>query len=114
MFCPLCRAEYRDGFSSCGDCHIPLVATLAEAQAKSTKLWKGEDSRRLDELLSALDAADIPRYYKEELSPVPRIKIFRPAPVRPVTTFELWVLNADLARAETAIRQQEAHEDGTT
>jgi hypothetical protein len=80
----------------------------------STKLWKGEDSRRLDELLSALDAAKIPRYYKEELSPVPRIKLFRPVPIRPVANFEVWVLNADLIRAQAAIEQEEDHEDSTT
>lgn len=24
MYCPQCRAEYRDGFTECSDCHIPL------------------------------------------------------------------------------------------
>jgi hypothetical protein len=28
MFCPKCRAEYRDGFSSCSDCHVELVENL--------------------------------------------------------------------------------------
>jgi len=32
MFCPECRAEYREGFTECSDCHVPLAATLpAEA-----------------------------------------------------------------------------------
>lgn len=28
MFCPRCRAEYREGFSQCSDCHVALVAAL--------------------------------------------------------------------------------------
>ena len=33
MICPNCRAEYRDGFTTCADCEIPLVADLAAAEA---------------------------------------------------------------------------------
>ena len=28
MFCPKCRAEYREGFTVCADCGVPLVETL--------------------------------------------------------------------------------------
>ena len=28
MFCPQCRAEYREGFFRCSDCNIPLVDQL--------------------------------------------------------------------------------------
>ena len=28
MFCPKCRAEYREGFDKCVDCQIPLVSQL--------------------------------------------------------------------------------------
>ena len=31
MFCPKCKAEYREGFTECADCNIPLVADLQEA-----------------------------------------------------------------------------------
>lgn len=27
-FCPKCQTEYREGFSTCADCHVPLVAEL--------------------------------------------------------------------------------------
>ena len=30
MFCPQCRAEYREGFSECSDCHVPLADHLSE------------------------------------------------------------------------------------
>jgi hypothetical protein len=29
MFCPKCRAEYREGFRTCADCNIELVDELA-------------------------------------------------------------------------------------
>ena len=28
MFCPKCRAEYRDGFHTCSDCNVELVDEL--------------------------------------------------------------------------------------
>jgi hypothetical protein len=28
MFCPQCRREYREGFTSCYDCDVPLVVEL--------------------------------------------------------------------------------------
>ena len=32
MFCPKCRAEYREGFFECSDCQIPLVDQLPDEQ----------------------------------------------------------------------------------
>src|ERR1019366_2688463 len=26
VYCPQCRCEYRDGFSECSDCRVPLLA----------------------------------------------------------------------------------------
>ena len=31
MFCPECRAEYREGFTQCSDCQVPLVQDLPSA-----------------------------------------------------------------------------------
>jgi hypothetical protein len=28
MFCPLCKCEYRQGFTTCADCDVALVAKL--------------------------------------------------------------------------------------
>src|SRR5881394_2735462 len=28
MFCPLCRSEYRDGFSQCRDCSVDLISSF--------------------------------------------------------------------------------------
>ncbi len=32
MFCPECRAEYREGFYECSDCRVPLVDHLPEPE----------------------------------------------------------------------------------
>jgi hypothetical protein len=28
VFCPECRREYREGFTTCSDCNVPLVSEL--------------------------------------------------------------------------------------
>jgi putative acetyltransferase len=33
MYCPVCRSEYRSGFTECADCQVQLVDTLAAAPA---------------------------------------------------------------------------------
>ena len=30
MICPKCKAEYREGFAFCSDCHVDLVEKLPE------------------------------------------------------------------------------------
>jgi hypothetical protein len=76
MICPQCRAEYRQGFTVCADCDIPLVhqyetGAALEAPAPSAEpgdpnedpfcaFWKGDDRRLHAELTSLLAAAGIP------------------------------------------------------
>ena len=33
MYCPECRMEYREGFTECSDCHVPLLPGSAPAEA---------------------------------------------------------------------------------
>ena len=43
MFCPKCKAEYREGFYVCSDCGLPLVAELQkEGAAKGKEFNKAE------------------------------------------------------------------------
>lgn len=84
MLCPQCRAEYRDGFTVCADCEIPLVAQLPvppsfpaadtaadpsesevfaapDAEDPFCAFWEGEDPRICADICSVLDEANIPR-----------------------------------------------------
>lgn len=33
MYCPQCFVEYRDGFTECSDCHVPLLAGAPPPEA---------------------------------------------------------------------------------
>lgn len=55
MFCPECRAEYRDGFSECADCHVELIPELAPLPADP----KAGDFVEYEELLSTYNLGDI-------------------------------------------------------
>ena len=50
MFCPKCRAEYREGFFECSDCQIPLVEQLPEEK-------EGEPDLELVTVLEIKDPA---------------------------------------------------------
>jgi|ERR1035438_5126312 hypothetical protein len=80
MFCPHCKAEYREGFTCCADCEVELVASLNEsaagpsdqdrAEADAARgvgaddpyciFWQGEDARISAEICGVLDNAEIP------------------------------------------------------
>jgi hypothetical protein len=71
MYCPLCGAEYRPGFTVCSDCQVALVpdppgATSANASNDTSDeksfalVWSGNDSRLHDEICQALDREKIP------------------------------------------------------
>ena len=51
MFCPKCKAEYREGFKICADCNVPLVDKLPEEPPKEYIKFK--------ELLYTYSPADI-------------------------------------------------------
>jgi hypothetical protein len=55
MFCPKCRAEYREGFDRCGDCTLPLVEKLPEKKAE--KREDNEKRFRFVRLLATADSA---------------------------------------------------------
>ncbi|MGB8474701.1 MAG: hypothetical protein WCE61_11515 [Candidatus Acidiferrum sp.] len=74
MFCPVCKAEYRQGFTRCADCDVELVYELPAAAivplAAATpgdsdedpfcSFWTGDDPRIQAELCELMDKAKIP------------------------------------------------------
>jgi len=74
MICPLCKAEYRQGFTRCADCDVDLVYTIPTTESYRASptaspgesdedpfcsIWQGDDSRIHAELCSVLDDASI-------------------------------------------------------
>jgi hypothetical protein len=46
MFCPVCKSEYREGFTKCSDCGVDLVDrssdSSSDADSEETEiLWAG-------------------------------------------------------------------------
>lgn len=71
LICPNCRVEYREGFTSCSDCHVLLVRKLPiepeivpepgdPTGDPFCSFWKGDDQRLHAELCFVLDEAKIP------------------------------------------------------
>lgn len=74
MFCPQCKAEYRQGFTRCADCEVELVdempagaivaAEAAEAgdpaEDPFCSFWKGDDPRVHAELCELFAEQSIP------------------------------------------------------
>jgi hypothetical protein len=105
MFCPLCKAEYRQGFSTCSDCRIPLVGTEDEARHTDVdQLWKGDEHSQFDRVIAALNDAGIPFQSKEMLRPRVKLKFSSiPLSLRSSFQYEIWVLHGDLERANKSI-----------
>jgi hypothetical protein len=87
MICPKCKAEYREGFTTCADCKIPLVSKLPPNQPpepteyiKYVHLYSPQDEVELALLKSILDAEGISYFVKNDhfgsLEVGPRIDIF--------------------------------------
>jgi hypothetical protein len=72
MYCPLCGAEYRPGFTVCSDCQVDLVHDPPRAASANVSIddtadeksfalvWSGNDSRLHGEICEALDRQKIP------------------------------------------------------
>jgi hypothetical protein len=108
MFCPLCQAEYRKGFTQCNDCHIGLTASLEEAQDAAVLLWEGRRQKVVDLVLEALAQQEIPSHFKEAPKPQPDpLGLNKLAPLVPMALefnlrYEVWVLKEDLEKALSA------------
>ena len=74
MFCPECQGEYREGFTECADCGVPLVEKLAEPEAERdpapdaglVALVRTGDPNELAFAEAVLTDADIPFVKKGE------------------------------------------------
>lgn len=71
MFCPVCKSEYRDGFTTCSACDATLVAQPDSEDGNPDAmeiLWAGQDTWVSGELKEKLDAANILHKYDYVMS----------------------------------------------
>jgi len=99
MFCPKCKYEYRDGFTECYDCKIPLVDSLEEnnnsiikedfeidPDIKYVEFLETEDLSDIAFIKSILDGENIQYFFRGE-----NMKL-----IRPVDPVQLMVLEKDV------------------
>lgn len=70
MWCPNCKSEFREGFTECPECRVPLVETLEEAEkpvetVEPVLLMSFQDRNELELAAGVLDRAGIPYLLKE-------------------------------------------------
>jgi hypothetical protein len=109
MYCPLCKAEYRQGFNRCSDCLTELVHTSEEAEAVSVKLlWKGASLSKFDEIVATLRDANIPNHSRSSANSESAPVLFR-ASVRSAVEltkqmgWQVFVLETDYSKALATI-----------
>jgi hypothetical protein len=70
MFCPKCRAEYREGFSTCADCNVELVDELLPEPepefVEYEEVLATYSQTDIALIKSALDAEEITYFFKGE------------------------------------------------
>lgn len=73
MFCPQCRAEYREGFDRCVDCRVPLVNELPPEPVSDVPdpdnlvtVLETDDPLLVGAAKSWLENADIPFFVRGE------------------------------------------------
>jgi hypothetical protein len=115
MYCPKCKAEYREGFAQCADCEVELVDTLPEDGEDAAKrmprgplvpLWEGENLALHSSLLQELEAAGI-RYFDEPMSVYPGARRAVPFPIVPMVRFgyQVAVISSDLAASKEILEK---------
>lgn len=115
MYCPQCKAEYRQGFRRCADCDVELVNSLPAAEEGAANrvaggtlapLWEGEDLALHTTLLEELEAAGL-KYFDQAMSIYPGARFGDSFPIQGMTRFgyQVAVLSSDLASAKEILER---------
>ena len=76
MICPLCKAEYQDGFYTCADCSAPLVIKQSQQDVKTTseiytgdfaEVFQTSDQSIFLTVKLAFDGEGIPHNFAEDV-----------------------------------------------
>jgi hypothetical protein len=104
VFCPVCKSEYRVGFTKCSDCATDLVDSLPEPVRASASpdivanelLWSGEDLDLSQAIAEFLEESKI--LFQEGEAQVGTMKF--PGP----TIYKIWIKPGDRAAALDAVK----------
>jgi hypothetical protein len=124
VICPKCKAEYREGFSVCSDCDVPLVNRSVDDSSHNDSgdaeteflpetsddrfclFWQGNDARLHGEICDILDEEEIPhRSFRHEQH------LFR---FTADSIFKIGIPEDRFDQAEKAIQEAYAPEDRVT
>lgn len=113
MYCPICKAEYRDGFQKCSDCQTSLTTRDEANAARTALLWQGTTTSRFDEIVGNLQDANVPHNAKSSATTEGPQSFWAHVPIigRYVRTYEqmTWqvrVLESDYPKALAAIERR--------
>jgi hypothetical protein len=103
MFCPVCKAEYREGFTLCPDCDTNLVTSLDSSKSfaaaeRPLLAWRGNDPVAFSRVLAALRDAEIPTYQITENDQLTLQPIARPR-------YGIFIRMEDASRAGRIVRE---------
>lgn len=57
-WCPICKNEYREGFTVCSECKVPLVDTISDDSTKKLCVFDNDDIK--EKFMKYLDYSKIP------------------------------------------------------
>jgi hypothetical protein len=112
MFCPQCKAEYRQGFTRCADCDVELVQNYTEAfrhplakkvavsEKYGARLWSGIDPHFYLSLLWSLWNKKVACYGAPGKPPVPKAMRGSEFGSANPGGFEVWVSEEELPLAK--------------
>jgi hypothetical protein len=103
MYCPQCKAEYREGFTRCSDCDVdlvdnyaraarhPLAKKLAVGDEYGARLWHGANPHFYVGLLWSLWNKNVACYGVPEYPPIPESVTGPQSGNSEPGDFEVWV-----------------------
>ena len=113
MICPECGSKYREGYTQCADCGVPLVETSPEQQgepdAELVKVFESNNAAVLPLVQSVLLDAEIEFMTRSEgLQDLFALGRFGTGSNNAIGPAEIWVRKEDEAEARALLEVLEA------
>jgi hypothetical protein len=106
MFCPLCKAEFREGFSRCSDCEIELVPSREQAETTPVELlWEGVSEVKSRRICTTLRDAGIPCNEKWHVRHRFSLLVFLGLKAVTRASYEIRVFRSDLGTAQAVLER---------